>query len=178
MKSSRVIALSAISTAFTTIFLVIGNWFPTFSLSGAYMASLFMMIPLAKDTYKGAFLSYFATVILTGVFSGFFTRWDALFPFAVFTGIHPIVNRFFTSKGYVNTVLKKVLFIIIKGIWFIGTLILTHFLFEIYTGEVEFIRKYIVPIMIVGGALVFPAYDFVMTRLQTLTVAIVNKFRL
>ena len=178
MKNAKVIALSAVTTALATVFLVIGNWFPTFSLSGAFMASIVMMMPLAKKTYKGAILSYLATVLLTGIFSGFFTRWDALFPFALFSGLHPIVNYFFSERSFSNKLIAKILFVIIKDIWFVGVLIATHFLFEVYTGEVEFIRTYIVPILLIGGALIFPLYDYLMTRFQQMVNIIIIRFKL
>ena len=178
MKNAKIIALSAVTTALATVFLVIGNWFPTFSLSGAFMASVVMMMPLAKKTYKGAILSYLATILLTGVFSGFFTRWDALFPFALFSGLHPIVNYFFFERSFSNKIAAKILFIIVKDIWFVGVLIATHFLFEVYTGEVEFIRKYIVPILLIGGALIFPFYDYIMTRFQQMINVIIIRFKL
>ena len=178
MKNAKVIALSAVTTALATVFLVIGNWFPTFSLSGAFMASIVMMMPLAKKTYKGAILSYLATVLLTGIFSGFFTRWDALFPFALFSGLHPIVNYFFSERSFSNKLIAKILLVIMKDIWFVGVLIATHFLFEVYTGEVEFIRTYIVPILLIGGALIFPLYDYLMTRFQQMVNIIIIRFKL
>ena len=178
MKSAKMIALSAVTTALATVLLVIGNWFPTLSLSGAMLASVVMMIPLAKNSYKGAILSFIATVLLSGIFSGFFTRWDALFPFAVFSGLHPIANFFFSQRSFANNKVAKVIFIIIKDIWFVGVLVATHFLFEVYTGEVEFIRKYIVPILIIGGGLVFPFYDYVMTRFQQMIGMIIIRFKL
>ena len=178
MKKSHVIALSALTTALATIFLVFGNWFTTFSLSGAFMASLVIMLPLAKRSYKGALLAYLATVLLTGIFSGFFTRWEALLPFAIFSGLHPIVNWFFAVSKFSAKTLYKILFIIVKDIWFVGALVVTHVLTKLYIGDNEFINTYIFPIIIIGGALIFPAYDLIMTRFQVLVAAILIRLKL
>jgi len=178
MKNARMIALSSVTTALAVTLLTLGNWFPTLSLSGAFMASLVMMIPLAKNSTKGALFSFFATVILTGVFSGFFTRWDALLPFAIFSGLHPTVNYYFGEKHFFKRPLGKVLFILIKDVWFVGALVLTQLLVEVYTGEVEFIRRYLYPILIVAGALIFPLYDLLMTRFQRMTIIIIKRFKL
>ena len=173
MKNAKMVALSAISTAFATVFLVIGNWFTSFSLAAAMYASVAIMLPLSKKSYKGAILCYLASVILTGIFSGFFTRWDALLPFAAFCGLHPVVNSFLKEKK-----VNKVLAFAVKDVWFVGALVLTHVFTKLYIGDNEFINKYIFPIIIGGGALVFWLYDYVMGKLQTVVSALVVRLKL
>ena len=89
-----------------------------------------------------------------------------------------MVNYFFSQRSFSKKLAAKIIFIVIKDVWFVGVLIATHFLFEVYTGEVEFIRNYIVPILLIGGALVFPFYDYIMTRFQQMIVLIVIRFKL
>lgn len=173
MRNAKLIAISAIASAFATVFLTFGNWFTTFSLSGAFTASLCMMLPIAKKSYKGAVLAYLSTVVLTGVFSGFFTRWEALLPFAVFSGLHPTVNYFLEERK-----VNKILAVVLKDIWFVGTLLLTQLLTKIYVGENEFINKYIYPILIIAGALVFPLYDHLMGIFQRSVITIIKRLNL
>ena len=52
MKNSKLIALSAIATAFSLIFLVLGATIPALDYSGIFMASLCVMLPLAKKSAK------------------------------------------------------------------------------------------------------------------------------
>lgn len=173
MKNAKVIALSAITAAFATVLLVLGNFFTALSLSGAFLASIVMMMPLAKNSYKGAIFAYLAAVILTGIFSGFFTRWDALLPFAVFTGLHPIVNCFLESKNF-----NKIAGVIIKDVWFVGALVLTHVITKIYVGDNDFINTYIFPILIIGGAILFPVYDYIMASFFRMVVALIRRLKL
>ncbi len=157
MKESKIVVLSALSTAFATIFLVVGSYLPDFSLAAAFMASISMMPILIKRSYKGGILTYISTVLLAGIFSGFFTRWDALFPFISFMGLHPLVNTFFKEKK-----VNKFVALIIKDIWFVAALSLMHLITKLYIGDNEFINTYIYPILIIGGALIFPLYDYMM----------------
>ena len=69
MKDSKVIALSGLSSAFALIFIIIGGYFPTFDISCLFMASLMIMIPLAKDTLKGAILCYISVFLLSFIFT-------------------------------------------------------------------------------------------------------------
>ncbi len=173
MRNAKLVALSAISAAFATIFLTIGNWFTSFSLSGAFMASLCIMLPLSKKSYKSALLTYLAALLLSGVFSGFFTRWDALFPFAVFAGLHPIANYFVADKG-----INKILALAVKDVWFVGALLLTQLLTRIYVGENEFLNEYIYPILLVAGAVFFPLYDYVAGTFQRSVDIIIKRLKL
>ena len=92
MKKGRVIALSALTSAFGVIFLTFGAYFSTFDLSCLFMSTVSMMLPLSKDYVKGAFLSYLAIIFL----SIFLVAGKLYLPilFAVFFGLYPIVNYF------------------------------------------------------------------------------------
>lgn len=173
MKKSKIVVLSALSSAFATVFLVVGNFFPELSLSGAFLASLSMMPILTKRSYRGAVMAYLSTIILAGIFSGFFVRWDALFPFAVFLGLHPLVNVILEDKK-----VNKIVAIIIKDIWFVISLTLIHLVTKLYIGDNDFINKYIYPILIIGGALIFPLYDYYMKYMFKLMEKIIKRLKL
>ena len=173
MKIAKVVALSAMTTAIATIFLVIGNWFTTLSLTGALMASVTMMLPLAKKSYKAAILSFIATVLLTGMFSGFFARVEALLPFVFFSGLHPVFNEFWADKK-----LNKVLGFIIKELWFLLSVFLCELLLDLFIGENEIINQYIYPIILIGGAVLFPVYDYLMGYFRKAVGIIVARLKI
>ena len=173
MKSAKIVALAAMTSAVATIFLVIGNWFPTFSLSGALMASVTMMLPLSKKSYKAAIFSYLATVLLTGMFSGFFARIESLLPFALFSGLHPVFNEFWAEKK-----LNKALGFMIKEVWFVLSAFLCELLLGLFIGEIEVVNKYIYPIILIGGALAFPLYDMCIKYFQKAVKIIVARLKL
>lgn len=171
MKPSRVVAYSAVTTALATVFLIIGEFFPTLSLSAAFMASLVIMIPLAKKTYLGAVLAYIASALLALLLTGF--RFQAVLPFAVFGGLHPIVNCFVEDKK-----INKIIALVVKDAWFVGACLLTFFVTGLTVGGNEFVEKHIVPIIIIVGAVFFVAYDYTFMFFQKKTNEIIERLKL
>lgn len=171
MKYSKVIALSAVATAFCAIFLVFGAYVEVFDLSCLFMASLAIMIPLAKGYKLGAFLTYLASVLLGFILTG--ARFQILIPFAMFFGLHPIAN--YIQKQYkINTVLA----IAIKTVWFVGTLFVTYYFTKMFVVEHEIIEKYINWIIVIGGGLFFLVYDFFMAAFQRSFDKLVDRLKL
>lgn len=164
------IALSAITTALSVIFIVIGAFIETFDLSCLFMASVCLMLPLSKNMRLGAFLSYIATAILSFIFSG--VRFQILIPYVMFFGLHPIFNEIVVYKKW-----NKFLAFLIKAVWFIGTLFVTYYFTSMFIFENEIILKYINIVLPIGGLIVFVIYDFVMLRFQVMTRAIIERFK-
>ncbi len=171
MKNSRVIALSALSCALAIVFLVIGSFIEVLDLSCLFMASLALMMPLAKDYKWGAFMAYLATVVL----SFFFTmmRVQVIVPFAMFFGLHPLAN-YLQNKFKINNILAFV----IKTVWFIGTLYVMYFATKIFTAPNALIEKYIHYVLIIGGALFFFIYDKMMEIFQKAVNNLVRRLKL
>ena len=172
MKNSKLIVLSAISTAFAVIFLTLGAIVPVFDYSGIFMASVCMTLPLTKKSAWAGVMTYLATAILSLIFVG--GRFEITVSFAVFFGLHPLANFLFEKAKF-----NKIIAVIIKDIWFIASLLLLYCFFEEFIGfEAEILKKYAVPILIIGGGIIFVAYDFIMTRFQKFAVAIVERLKL
>ncbi len=171
MKKSKVIALSALTTAICTIFLVVGEFVAVFALSGAFLASVVMMLPLAKKSYLGAILALIASVLLSLLLSSF--RFEAILPFAIFFGPYPIVNAFLEDKKF-----NKIISLILKGIWFIGAILATYYLTTIVIGDNQFIKEHILPILIIGGAVLFLPFDYFMRSFQTQTNKLIERLKL
>ncbi|MBR1676503.1 MAG: hypothetical protein IJ706_04240 [Clostridia bacterium] len=169
---AKLVALSGISSAFAVIFLIVGIFIPMFDYSGLFLASVCMTLPLAKKSKWAALISYAATSLLSLIFiSG---RWEVLLAFAAFFGLHPIVNYFFKEKG-----VNRYIGLLIKEIWFILTLLALYFFFEDFIViEIEWLKKFAVPALIVGGGLLFVVYDIMMFYFQRSVDAIVKRLKL
>lgn len=170
MKYSKIIALSAISSALCLILLVLGAFVEVFDLSCLFLASIVIMIPLSKGYALGAFLSYMASGLLGLLLTG---KFQIIIPFAMFFGLHPIVN-FLQEKYKIN----KILALVVKAAWFIGTLFVTYYFTTLFVVETEWIKQYIVPIILMGGAAFFVFYDFFMFKFQEGVNNIVKRLKL
>lgn len=171
MKYSRVIAISALSSALALILLVFGAYVEVFDLSCLFMASLALMLPLSKGYKLGGFLAYLATTILGFLLTGF--RLQVMIPFAMFFGLHPIVN-FFQFKLNVN----KYLAMAIKAVWFVATLYVMYFFTKMFVAPHPIVEQFIHYFLIIGGIIVFVIYDLLMVKFQVAINAIVKRLKL
>lgn len=174
MSKSKTIALCAVSTAFALVFLIIGAYIPDFDLSCIFMASLCMMLPLTKQSLKGAFLTYSATVLLSFLLTGI--RLQVIIPFTIFFGLHPIVNYIIFTK--IKRKFGKLLSFFIKALWFIGTLYVTYYFTQMFIGINEKIERYIEIIIPIVGFLFFIVYDYIMIRFQITANYLIHRLKL
>lgn len=171
MRESKAIALSALSAALAVILLVAGAYFETLDLSCLFLASLCMMLPLCKDYYLGAFLAYVATTLLSLLLSA--GRFQIIIPFAMFFGLHALVNEL-QLKFKIN----KILALLIKEVWFLGTLLVVYFFTQTFVSENESLQKYLLYILLGGGAVCFPLYDYLIFKFKTSLVIILKRLKL
>lgn len=157
--SAYEIALSAIACAVATLALTIGAVYPPMRFTGYLFGCLAVMVPLAREYYVGATLCYLGSVLLALIFSGF--RFFDLIPFAIFFGLHPIVNAL-QKKFNVN----KYLSYVVKAAWFDGAAYLTWRVVFSMNTAIPTLDKYILPIILIGGTLFFIAYDILIFRSQ------------
>ena len=150
------IALSALSCALATIILTVGVYSEVLLFSGYLIASIALMLPLAKQSWWGYALAYGATCILAFIF-GASRFWDII-PFAMFFGLHPLVNEL-----QLKTKINRWLACAIKAVWFDVTLWLI-WKFVVLTTGVDFLDQYIIPIIGVVGTAFFVFYDYVMYK--------------
>lgn len=165
MKKSRSfeIALSALACAVMTGALTLGSYVGYFLAGGYLLAAFALMVPLAKDFYWGAALAHAGACLLAFAFGGG-AIWTVL-PFAVFFGLHPIVNR--VQSRYVK---KKVLHAAVflgKAAWFDGALLLMWYtlggVFGIESAKwYPVVSQYLFLVVFLGGTVVFAVYDFLM----------------
>ncbi len=171
MKDGKLIALSAVSTALGVVFLVIGAYFQTFDLSALFMSAIAMMLPLSKNSIKGALFTYFATALLSFCFA--LSRFYVPLLYVAFFGIHPIINYIQLKSE------KKLWFLyIVKGIWFIGVTFIMYYALTMFVVEIEFIQRFIPIILIIAGMIMYIAYDFIMIRFQKMSFNLIKRLGL
>ena len=158
--SAYEVALSALSCALATIFLVVGTITPVLLFTAYMVACVALILPLTKQFYLGYFLAYIATILLSLLFCGAAFLVDLL-PFALFFGLHPLMNEL-QMKWRMN----KWLAFGIKLVWFEGVLaFICWVLLEVTTASTA-LGVYIIPAVLLGGAAYFLFYDFTMFRIR------------
>ena len=177
MKRSRLIALSAISSAFSIIFLTAGVFLSVFDYSAIFMASLCTMLPLAKKSWKGGFFTYLGTLGLALIFF-VGVRPEIVLTYGIFFGLHPTVNFIFKERNF-----NKIIGLVIKAVWFVGSVLLVFWLFSGFLFEEsllsnEIFKRYAYLIISVVGAVLFVVYDFLMIRFQGMIDKTIEKLKL
>ncbi len=153
--SSYEIALSALACAIATIFLTLGVYSEFLLFTGYLLACVALMLPLAKQSYRGYALAYLASCILSFIFNA--ARFWDLLPFIMFFGIHPLVNEL-----QLKIKINRWVACAIKALWFDVTMYLIwRFVFGMTTA-IPFVDKYIIWILLIGGSLFFVVYDYFM----------------
>ncbi len=155
--TSYEIALSALSCALSTILLIVGAYSEILLFTGYLFGCVALMLPLAKKSYWGYFLSYAATCILCLIFAA--SRILDFLPFIAFFGLHPLVNEL-----QLKTKINRWIACFVKALWFDGTMyVIWRFVFAVTTG-VTFLDEYILPIILIGGTAFFIFYDYAMYK--------------
>jgi hypothetical protein len=155
--SSHEIALSALACAVATIFLTVGIYSAVLLFTGYLFAGIALMMPLAKQSYRGYVLAYLATCLLSLIFnaSGFID----LLPFIMFFGLHPLVNEL-----QLKTKINRWLACAVKALWFDSTMyVIWKFVFAMTT-TIPFVDQYIFYIILIFGTIMFVGYDYLMYK--------------
>ena len=155
--SAYEIALAALACALSTLFLTLGVYSGFFLFTAYLAASIALMLPLCQQSWRGFIFAYVATCLLSLLFASF--RFWELIPFAMFFGLHPLVNEL-QLKMRIN----RWIACFVKAIWFDGTVYLAWKVVFSITTSIPFIDKYILLIILVVGTAVFIAYDYFMFK--------------
>ncbi|MGN1235748.1 MAG: hypothetical protein ACI4U2_07180, partial [Christensenellaceae bacterium] len=153
---TKEIALSGVSAALAAILLTFGVFHPQFTVMGWILASIMIMLPLAKRFVWGSVFTYAAASLIAFLFGGAAYVWRLL-PFLVFFGLHPIANELFDRFR-----VKKWIAAVIKAVWFDLTLLLIYFVWtRMLEAELPFawVEAYLIPLVLIGGTLLCLVYD-------------------
>lgn len=170
------IALSGVSCAVAAGALALGILSGYLVATGYIIAVTAIMVPLSKQYIRGATLAYIGTCILAVALGAAVQFWD-LVPFALFFGLHPIVNVL-QIKYRVN----RWLALAIKAVWFDGMLIAAYFLIYVL-GGLSFppqIEQYLTgwrlyAVIFTVGSVVLFAYDYLLFKGQIALNALVRR---
>ena len=153
--------------------MAVGINVPFLFASGYLFGSLFLMLPLAKQSRWGSFLAYVATSLLCLVFNGI-ALFYRLFPFLVFFGLHPLVNSL-QKKWRIRSWVA----LAIKEVWFIGSMCAAWAIFRA-TVEISlpfaWMEHWQYLLIAVGGGAFFFFYDWLIWRAQALIDSVVARF--
>ncbi len=170
MKDAKLIAISGVTTALSVIVLALGTYIEVIDLSCLFIASLFIMIPLAKGSFKSAFLCYVAVSLLSLIFTASTGRFSITVLYVAFFGLYPLFLNFEEIKN-----INKLISYPIKAVWFVGTCFLMYFIFKMFILTDQALEKYIVVIILIGGLVLFVIFDYMMRRFQKLTNIIIKR---
>lgn len=162
------IALSALACALATVLMTVGVYTEILLFTGYLFAGVALMLPLSKRSYIGYILAYLASCILTLVFTSF-RFWDLL-PYALFFGLHPIVNEW-----QLKTKLNRWVWFGIKALWFDGVMFLTWKLLFEATTNITGYEQWVLPIILIGGTLLFWLFDYMEFRCRALINMLVKR---
>ena len=96
---TKLIALSALSAAFATIFLTLGAYISVIDLPSVLVASCFITLPLYMRSYKASLLSFLASALLSFIFYGF-NIYSLVFPtYVLYFGLYPVARLYFTTHA-------------------------------------------------------------------------------
>ncbi len=125
---SRVLALSAITSALVALVLCVGVFFEFTDLFALAISSAIVILPIYYKSYIGAFLSCLCGGFIALIFTGF-NFFSIVFPaFIGFFGTYPITACFFRTKK-ISMAIYKALGLIwctlaVFGIYFYYTLLM------------------------------------------------------
>lgn len=179
MKYSKLIALSAVSAAIAVVLLALGAFIEVLDISCIMIAGMATMLPLAKKSYLGAFLTYLASALLALILTG--ARFTVIVPYVVFFGVYPIVNALQVKYKF-----NRIVVLVFKDVWFLGAMFVYYKLLVALSGYdlladfsmiPENFRAYLIPALFVFGAIFFVFYDYVMIKFQRVVDYVVGKLK-
>ena len=157
---SKLITLSAVSAGLVALILTLGAYLQITDIFCTIMSSVFVIMPLYYNSYKGSFLCYLAggTVALIACLPTL--AFSFVLPaYAVFFGIYPIVKNLLTTKG----VDKKIVFIV-GLVWCVFTFYGVYFYYMSVMGLglndlPTIIAEYVLVFVGIIALIFFPIYN-------------------
>ncbi len=157
---SKLIAVSAVSAGFSAIFLTFGAYFEFFDLVGVVFASIFAVLPIYFNSYKGCFLSYLSGGVIAFIFSGF-NIFSIVFPiYFLFFGLYPPIKYIAYDKNF-----NKTLFTVLTLVWCIIAAVGSYYYYiliigeELFVGLPQFIVDYAILFVILVAILFYFVFD-------------------
>lgn len=170
---SKIISLSAISASFIAISLIIGTYFEILDFFMLVIASVFVLLPLYYNSYKGSFLAYLAGGVVAILCGGF--NFTLVYPaYFLFFGIYPIVkNKFMQNNN------KKAIKLIVGLVWFIVVAYVCYFYYTLVLDLkviIEGAPKWIDDFIIYGVGLIAVVFYFIYDKFIVVIKFTIDKY--
>jgi len=108
---TREVAYASVASALSAAFLAVGFYLQLAEFLWYFLATMMLMIPLAKGYIRGALFAYIVSCLLALMLCAF--QFYFILPYVLFMGLHPVVNAFM-DKRHFNIWLGH----LIKVVWF------------------------------------------------------------
>ena len=169
---SRLIAISATSSAFVGIILTIGVYFNLADLFCLVVASVFTMLPLYYKSYLASVLSYLSGGIIAFLFTGFNVFIIVIPAYMLFFGIYPIIKNLLEEKK-VNKIVRYLVglvwcVVVFYAMYFFYTQVMQLSINDLF----DFIKDNILVFVGVVGVIFFVVYE----RFLTIFKRIIDEF--
>lgn len=155
---SKFISICAIAASLVAICLTIGAYIELADLLMLVTASMFVLLPLYYNSFKGALLTYLVGGVIAVLLSGF--NFALIIPaYFFFFGIYPIVRHKLIQKNA-----KKIVSIIIGLVWIIVAFYGCYFYYTLVLNGVlegfpEWVYDYILYLVGILAVVFFFIYD-------------------
>ncbi len=157
--SSKNVALSAVSAGLVALFLLVGAYFEMADVFTVVIASVFVLLPLYYNSFKGSFLAYLVGGLVGFMCSGF-NIMSLVFPaYFAFFGIYPIVKFLFLKKN-----VNKVFSFVVGLVWLIAVSIGLYFYYTMFMGIAandlpQWVAEYIILFVVALAVVFFVVFD-------------------
>ena len=119
---SKIIAISSMGAGLTAICLTLGAYIEAMDLISLVLASVFVVMPLYFNSYKGAFLCFGVGGVIAFMLAGF-NIYSVVFPaYFLFFGLYPILKSLSVEKR-INVIVCRIVgliwsVIVVYGIYY------------------------------------------------------------
>ncbi len=156
---SKLLAISAISSAFSAILLTMSAYVTFADLFCLVISSAFVMLPLYYGSYKAGFLAFLVGGVIAFIFSGFNLTVMVIPAYLLFFGSFPLVKNFAVERG-----VNKVVVYVVGLFWCILAVYGIYFFYVKITGlDFGHLPKIILDNMLlfvgIAGCLFYVVYE-------------------
>ncbi len=172
---SKIVSLSAVSAGLIALCLIVGAYFEIADIFAIIMASIFVLLPLYYNSYKGAIMSYLVGGVVAMIISGFNIYSIVFLPYFTFFGIYPIIRNLFLKLK-----LKKYLIIIIGAVWCVAVSFGSYFYYsflvvDLFYGLPEWFTNYSLYFLVLIALILFFVFDRFIEVVQKVLNYYLNK---
>jgi hypothetical protein len=172
--TSKEIAISGMSAALALVFVLGARYISNLTLSCYILASLSIALPLMKNLWGSAILSYIASALLSFLLSSFYVM-----PFILFFGLFPLLAWGLDFKFYkiekLNKWVKIAIITVIKIIYFVAVFFGCFYLMKLTVSDFKFFKEELnIYTLMLLAFVIYSLYDFLYREAYKLMVRVLS----